>query len=224
MAMYGNRDAREASHVRGSLTARGLLVLLLSAASSSPVAASGGEWQTTSNKGGIRVESRRIPGERYDEIRIGTSLEAAPAVVADYLFGKYLDEKNRNIRRSFIQRGPALTIWSDVIRAPMAGERCYSMRFERRERATGEIRVKFASLDPASTSPPPDCIALRSRGEWIMTPEGPGTRLSYISLTDIGGKLPAAFARRSLSSAAVLSVRKVVAGSSGLPLPKGIGD
>lgn len=181
-------------------------------------------WQTASDEDGIRIETRRIPGERFDELRIGTSVDVAPAAIADYLFGKYLDEKNRNIRRSFVRRGRALTIWSDVIDTPMISKRCYSMRFERRTHAGGEVRVKFDSLDFIGSKPMPDCIALRSRGEWVMTPSNTGTRLVYVSLTDIGGKVPAAFARRSLTAAALLSLRKVVAGSSGLPLPRGIGD
>jgi hypothetical protein len=57
-----------------------------------------------------------------------------------------------------------------------------------------------------------------------MTPTDVGTRLTYASLTDVGGKVPAVLASRSLSAAAVMSVRKVVAGASGLPLPRGIGD
>jgi len=181
-------------------------------------------WQIASDKGGIRLETRRIPGERFDELRVSTSLTASPDVVADYLFGKYLDEKNKNIRRSFIKRGPALTIWSDILSTPVTSERCYSIRFEREALANGDVRVKFTSLDYIGRTPLPDCIGLRSRGEWVLAPAGTGTRLSYVSLTDFGGKVPAALARRSLSSAAISSVRKVVAGASGLALPRGIGD
>jgi hypothetical protein len=84
--------------------------------------------------------------------------------------------------------------------------------------------VRFASLDYLGRKPTPDCIALRSRGEWVMQPTGAGTRLSYASLTDVGGKVPTFLASRSLSAAALMSVRKVVAGASGLALPRGIGD
>src|SRR5688572_33015202 len=48
---------------------------------------------------------RSIPGERFDEFRVTTSLKASPKTIADYLLGKYLDEKNKNISRTFIQRG-----------------------------------------------------------------------------------------------------------------------
>lgn len=224
MAFCRKPRAFEVHFVRRTTAIQLCCLLFLSAAWSLAVSAPSSEWRTTSNKHGIRMETRRIPSERFDEIRLRTSLEVAPVVVADYLFGKYLDEKNRNISRTFIKRDRDLTIWSDVISAPMAGERCYSMRFERKAHANGEIRVKFASLAYLGTKPEPDCIALRSRGEWIMTPTRTGTRLSYVSLTDIGGKVPAAFARRTMSAAAVLSIRKVAAGSAGLPLPRGIGD
>lgn len=182
------------------------------------------QWRIVSDEDGIRLESRRIAGERFDELRITASLKASPTVVADYLFGKYLDEKNKNIRRTFIERGPALTVWSDVLSTPVTSERCYSMRFERHALANDAIRVKFTSLDYVGRKPSADCIALRTRGEWVLTPTGTGTRLTYASLTDIGGNVPAMLVRRSLSSAAISSVRKVAAGSSGLALPRGIGD
>jgi len=199
-------------------------LLLLPAALAMSGRAQAQQWRIASEKDGIRVETRQLPGERFDELRVSTSLMASPQTVADYLFGKYLDERNRNIHRTFIKRGRELTIWSDVLNTPMISERCYSMRFERQAHANGEIRVRFVSLDYVGNKPKPDCIALRSRGEWVMTPTGTGTRLTYASLTDVGGKVPVALARRSLSAAAISSVRKVVAGASGLALPHGIGD
>jgi hypothetical protein len=198
------------------------LTLALSASLASPARAQ--EWRTASNEDGVRLESRSIRGERFDELRVSTTLNAPPDAIANYLFGKYLDEKNKNIRRTFIERDPELTIWSDVLSTPVTSERCYSMRFERQVRASGEVRVRFASLDYIGESRVPDCSALRSRGEWVMTPTSAGTRLTYASLTDVGGKVPVFLARRSLSAAAVMSVRKVVAGVSGLALPHGIGD
>lgn len=199
-------------------------LLALAAAWSLPADAQPSPWRTLSDRDGIRTESRRIPGHPSDELRISTSLKASPEAVAGYLFGQYLDEKNKNIDRRFVQRGPELTVWSDVLSLPMAGERCYSMRFERQALAGGEIRVKFASLAYIGDTPRPGCIALRSRGEWVMTPTASGTRLSYLSLTDIGGNLPAMLTRRSLSSVAVSSLRKVAAGASGLKPPKGVDD
>lgn len=181
------------------------------------------QWRTVSENDGVKVEARSIPGERFDELRVSTSLGIPPTVVADYLFGGYLDQKNKNISRTFVKRDPETTVWSDILKVPMIGERCYSMRFERQTHTSGEIRVKFASLDFLGNRLA-HCIALRSRGEWVMTPTGTGTKLVYASLTDIGGKVPVFLAQRSLSAAAVSSVRKVAAGVSGLAPPPGLGD
>ena len=221
---FRNRNALRARFIRRGVAWRLACLLLFSLALSMAGGAQAQQWRTASDKDGIRVETRRIAGARFDELRVSTSLQASPEAIADYLFGKYLDERNKNIRRTFIQRGRELTIWSDVLSTPVTSERCYSMRFERQVRADGEIRVRFASGEYVGRKPKPDCIALRSRGEWVMVPTGSGTRLSYASLTDFGGKVPAVLARRSLSAAAVMSLRKVVAGSSGLALPRGIGD
>lgn len=202
-----------------------LAILFCAAAICSPVtAAQPFPWRTLSNENGLHLEARRIAGERFDELRVTTSLKASPDTVADYLLGKYLDAKNKNIRRRFIQRGPEVAVWADVLSTPVAADRCYSMRFERKDLGDGAIRVKFASLDEAAVGPTPDCIALRSRGEWLMTPTAEGTRLVYASLTDVGGNTPAFVVKGSLSAAAVSSVRKVVAGASGLALPRGLGD
>lgn len=207
---------------RRSVTAcLGCCLLLLAAL---PMTGRAQHWRTVSEKDGVKMEARSIPGERFDQLRVSTSLEISPTVVADYLLGGYLDQRNRNIIRTFVKRDRETAVWSDILKAPMISERCYSMRFERQTHASGEIRVKFASIDFIGTKPRPDCIALRSRGEWVMTPMGAGTRLVYASLTDIGGKVPATLARRSLSAAAISSVRKVAAGASGLALPPGLGD
>jgi hypothetical protein len=218
MALFRNSVAQRTA------AARYLVCLLLPAALavSSPLQAQ--QWRIASEKDGIRMETRPLPGERFDELRVSTLLKVSPQTVADYLFGKYLEEKNKNISRTFIKREPELTVWSDILRTPLISERCYSMRFEKQTHASGEIRVRFVSLDYVGKKPKPDCIALRSRGEWVLTPVGTGTRLTYASLTDVGGQVPVALARRSLSAAAISSVRKVAAGASGLALPRGIGD
>lgn len=204
----------------------GYATILLCAAAVWPplVAAQTSPWRTLSNEGGLHLEVRRVAGERFDELRVTASLKVPPDTVADYLLGKYLDARNKNIRRRFLQRSPEVVVWSDVLSAPVAADRCYSMRFERQALADGAIRVKFASLDEDGAKPKPDCIALRARGEWLMMPTAAGTRLAYVSLTDIGGDTPAFVVKRALSSAAVSSVRKVVAGSAGLALPRGLED
>lgn len=224
MASFRIPIARRAAAAPRGLARRLAWLLLLPAAAWVAGSAQAQQWRVAKDQDGIRLETRRIPGARFDELRISTVLKASPEAIADYLFGKYLDEKNKNIRRTFVQRGRDVTVWSDVLSTPVTSERCYSMRFERHAPGNGEIRVRFVSLDYVGRKPTPDCIALRSRGEWVMTPTATGTRLSYVSLTDFGGKVPAMLAERSLASAAVSSLRKVVAGASGLALPRGFDD
>lgn len=186
------------------------------AALAQPLAVHAQQWRTTSDKDGIRLETRAVPGERFDELRASTLVPVAPQLVADFLVGDYLDEKNRNIRRTFVKRAAAVTIWSDLVTAPAVAARCYSMRFERSSATAGEVTIRFSTDEYIGAKPDPDCITLRARGRWSMRPVGDATRLTYTSLTDIGGSTPAMLVRRSLSSAAVDSVRKVVAGALGL--------
>ena len=194
--------------------------LLLLMISSSPSWAAN-SWRRVSEAHGVQLESRALPGERFDEFRASTTLQIRPEIIAAYLFGKYLDLPNRRIQRTFIERGNDVTVWSDVVRLPMISERCYSMRFERQALPATGVRVRFHTLNDHGTSPTPGCVALRSKGEWTLTPVPGGTQITYVSLTDLGGRVPAGLARNSLAEAAIMSVRKVAAGASNRPLPKG---
>lgn len=193
------------------------VAVVVLAALALPITAQAQQWRTASHKNGVTLESRSLPGERFDELRASALVSAAPQVVADFLVGDYLDQDNSNIRRTFVERSAAVTIWSDVVTAPAVGARCYSMRFERSSAAAdGAITVRFSTDDYIGPRPGPDCITLRARGRWSMRPDGDGTRITYTSLTDIGGSTPALLVRGSLSSAAVNSVRKVMAGALAL--------
>jgi len=204
--------ARRAAAIARSIARRGLVGVLV-AALASPLAAQAQQWRTSSDTGGIQLESRTLPGERFDQLRASTRVAVAPQVVADFLVGDYLDQENKNIRRTFVKRTPKLTIWSDVLTAPAIDARCYSMRFERSEPAAdGQVTVRFSTGEYIGPRPS-DCIALRAHGEWSLRPVGNGTLIAYTSLTDIGGGTPAILVRGRLSSAAVSSVRKVAAGA-----------
>ena len=109
-----------------------LACVFLLAVLSMPGRAQAQQWRTVSDKNGIRVERRSIPGERYDELRLSTLLNVSPEAIANYLFGKFLVKSNKYVTRTFIQRGPEMTVWSDVLSTPVTRDRCYSMRFERR--------------------------------------------------------------------------------------------
>src|SRR5690606_19213832 len=104
MVLFRNRIAPQAASLASRVTRAVACLLLLAAAWSLPARAQAQQWRTASDRDGIRLETRRIPGERFDELRVSTSLDASPGAIADYLFGKYLEERNRNIRRTFIER------------------------------------------------------------------------------------------------------------------------
>jgi hypothetical protein len=202
----------------------GLAALVLVAAAMPP-GAQAQQWRIASHKAGIRLESRSLPGERFDELRASTRVAVAPPVVADFLVGDYLDQKNGNIRRTFNTRSADRVVWSDVLTAPAIAPRCYSMQFERSPAAAdGRITVRFSTGDYIGASPEPDCITLRARGQWTLAPEGEATRITYTSLTDIGGGTPAMLVRGTLSSAAVSSVRKVADGALELHARRGGGE
>jgi hypothetical protein len=209
-------ETSQLTAIPGPFCRLGLACLVMIAATL-PFAAHAQQWRTTSDKEGIKLESRSLPGERFDELRASTLVPVAPQVVADFLVGDYLDQENSSIHRTFIKRSRDLTIWSDVLTAPAIDARCYSMQFERVAATTdGEFTIRFSSGDYIGAKPETGCITLRARGKWTLQRVGDATRVTYTSLTDIGGSTPAMLVRSTLSSAAVNSVRKVVAGALGL--------
>jgi hypothetical protein len=86
MALFRNSMAQRTA------TARCLVCLLLPAALVVSGSLQAQQWRIASEKDGIRMETRALPGERFDELRVSTSLKVSPQTVADYLFGKYLEE------------------------------------------------------------------------------------------------------------------------------------
>lgn len=126
-----------------------------------PAAAQAPKWRPANNEDGIRLESRSLPGERFDELRASTLVPVGPQVVADFLVGTYLDQENSKIRRTFVERTRHRIIWSEVVTAQGAGTRCYSMRFERlRRAANGEVTgvrregARLCDLSPPSHQVP----------------------------------------------------------------------
>jgi hypothetical protein len=185
--------SRQAAVIARSIARLGFAGLLV-AALALPLAAQAQQWRISSNNDGIRLESRTLPGERFDQLRASAQVPVAPQAVADFLVGDYLDQENKSIRRTFVKRTRKLTVWSDVLTAPAIDPRCYSMRFERSEPAAdGQITVRFSTGDYIG-SRPSGCITLRAHGEWSMRPVGNGTLLTYTSLTDTGGGTPAILA------------------------------
>ena len=182
-------------------------------------------WKLDRPQHGIRVESRIVAGERFEELRLTTDLSLAPETIATYLMGGYLDLRNERITRKFESRTPAAVVWSDLLKLPMMSPRCYSMRFERRLHSTGQIEIRFTTKDARpAVAARSECTLLRTRGSWHLRPTPAGTQVTYVSLTDVGGKVPAGLASRTLRDAAITSVRKVAAGAAGLKVPHGLDE
>ena len=182
-------------------------------------------WKPDRPQHGIRVESRIVAGERFEELRLTTDVHLPPEKIAAYLMGGYLDVRNSRITRTFANRTGTTVEWSDLLLLPMLSPRCYTMRFNKRQLPSGEIQIGFTTQDQLPRRIiRNDCTLLHARGTWQLAPTKTGTRLTYQSLTDVGGKVPAGLASRTLRDAAVTSVRKVTSGAAGSELPRGAGD
>jgi hypothetical protein len=189
-------------------------LMALATALAATVSAHAQAWQERDESEGVKLEARAVPAEHLEEFRVTTDAAPAPAVIARYLLAGFLDTTDASVTRTFVRRDADAATILDRFSSPGLSDRCYRMRFERSNgQAPGELKVRFESEDTAAEALPPDCVRMRSRGEWTLTPKGQGTRLTYVSFTDPGGSLPVFLVRRSLSKAVVENVKKVVAGA-----------
>jgi hypothetical protein len=99
-----------------------------------------------SNEVRVKLESRAVPGERLEELRVTTQIAVAPGVIAEVLFHEFLDEMPDNVVRKFITRNRDLTVLSVRFSFTGRGDSCYTMRFERvAGPAKGDLSVRFTT-------------------------------------------------------------------------------
>lgn len=102
-------------------------------------------WRTLSDKDGIRLEARSIPGERFDELRVTASLKVSPQAVAEYPAGQ-IPRREEQEHRAPLR--PARAGPGDLVRrAQHPGDQrsllldAFRPAGSRRRRDPGEIRI-----------------------------------------------------------------------------------
>src|SRR5262249_21994793 len=146
---------------RAALALVRFAVLLLSIIGAASVA-DGAEWEKLSEKSGLLVERRAVPGSQSFEIRVTTKSPLAPATIFDTLW-------NHREYPRFIPYLKRLDVLSDTgderviyeqVDVPLARDRDYTVRVRKRvDAATQRYEILFEAANDAG--PPSDGSHLR---------------------------------------------------------------
>jgi ribosome-associated toxin RatA of RatAB toxin-antitoxin module len=198
------------------VTRRLLAALLAVVGLLTATAVSAVEWNKLSEKDGVLVERRVVPGSRIGEIRVTAHSPLAPAAVFETIWKhqEYLE---------FVPFLKQLKLLSDTgdervayeqLAVPLVKDRDYTVRFRRRMDPT--IHRYEISIESANEAgPPPDGNHVRVtniRGGWITEPgpDGKGSLVRYEMTSDPGGRIPAWVADRTMRHAAADLVRAML--------------
>jgi ribosome-associated toxin RatA of RatAB toxin-antitoxin module len=174
------------------------------------------EWDRLSEKDGVLVERRVVPGSRIGEIRVTAHSPLAPATVFETIWKhqEYLE---------FVPFLKRLTLLSDTgdervayeqLAVPFVKDRDYTVRFRRRvDSAIHRYEIFIEGANDAG--PPPDSSHVRVthiRGAWITEPGpgGQGSLVRYEMNSDPGGRIPAWVADLTMRRAAADLVRAML--------------
>lgn len=164
-----------------------------------PRAAAEGAFTPLSDKDGVRVSARAVPGSSIKEVRAEGLVEAPPervlAVLADV--GAYPEIMPPTEAARLLQRDEDGTaFYYMVINPPLIRRRDYCISLRQARLPDGRLRSAWALHDVGGRCPAPQPGVLRiqrNQGEWLLTPErnGQATHVMYQAFTDPGGQVPA---------------------------------
>jgi ribosome-associated toxin RatA of RatAB toxin-antitoxin module len=160
------------------------------------VVASAGEWEKVSDKTGVLIERRAIPGTHLFEVRATVHSSLSPGAIFDTLW-------NHREYLLFIPHLKRLDLLSDTdderlvyeqVAVPLARDRDYTVRLRKQvDAAAQRYGIRFATANDAG--PPPDGSHVRVRkieGSWSIElgADGKGSVLRYDVQTEPGGTIP----------------------------------
>ncbi len=174
------------------------------------------EWDRLSDKDGVLVERRVVPGSRLGEIRVTAHSPLPPAAVFETIW-KYHEYPEFV---PFLKRIKLLSDTGDErvayeqLALPFVRDRDYTVRFRRRmDPVAHRYEIFIESANEAG--PPPDGSYVRVtniRGSWAVEPgpDGRGCLVRYEMKSDPGGMIPVWVADRTMRHAAADLVRAML--------------
>ena len=193
-----------------------LLLLLLVAGGLVAPAAFALDWEKVSDKDGVLVERRAVPGLRVSAIRVTARSPLAPGAVFETIW-------KQQEHLEFVPFLKRLDLLSDTgdervvyeqLALPFVRDRDYTVRLRKRvDPAVDRYEILIESANDAG--PPPDRGYVRVtniRGSWTVEagPGGKGSIVRYELQSDPGGIIPAWLVDRTQRHAAADLVRAML--------------
>ena len=174
------------------------------------------DWEKVSDKDGVLVERRAVPGLRVSAIRVTASSPMAPGAVFETIW------KQRE-HLEFVPFLKQLRILSDTgdehvayeqLALPLVRDRDYTVRLRKRVDPAGD-RYEILIESANDAGPPPDGSYVRVtniHGSWTVEagPDGKGSVVRYELQSDPGGIIPAWLVNRTQRHAAADLVRAML--------------
>ncbi len=157
-----------------------------------PAAAS--EWRLATERDGVRIFSRKVPGTAVHELRgeatIGLPAARIFALICD--LDAYPGVMPRTTESRLLRRDVDAAWYYMVIDPPWIARRDFCVRAERSHLPDGSLVASWTLDGEGCPAPRPGYVRLpRNEGKWVLTPLGDAsTALSYQALTDPGGTIP----------------------------------
>ncbi len=174
------------------------------------------EWDRLSEKDGLLVERRVVPGSRVGEIRVTAHSPLAPAAVFETIwkYHEYLEFVPFLKRLKLLSETGDERVAYEQLALPFVRDRDYTVRFRRHvDPVAHRYEIFIESANEAG--PPPDGSHVRVtniRGGWTTEPgpDGKGSLVRYEMKSDPGGRIPAWVADRTMPHAAADLVRAML--------------
>lgn len=156
-------------------------------------------WDRQAEEDGLVMDVQKVEGSSYENVRVTGTTKASPEVFWTTWWGKAQDSSATPevIKREIFVDGEYERVYWDLVTAPLISDREYVMKMTRRkDEAAGTFHIGFQSVTDARKPPRDGSVPLKLTGSLTVTPEPKGgCRFDYRMFSDVGGALPAVFAR-----------------------------
>jgi hypothetical protein len=162
-------------------------------------------WQRVAEEDGLVLESQAVEGSSFERLRVTGTTSASPDSYMKAWWGKASDRSASPevIKREIFSDGEDERLYWDLIHAPPASDRDYVMHLTKKG-----LELKFESVDDPR-KPAGDYVRMKLHGTMTVAPDSKGARITYVVYTELGGAVPALFARGAQRKAALGLVKEI---------------
>lgn len=178
---------------------------------------------------GVTLERRAVPGSKFIEYRAQAVTSASPEAVLRGIWSGVTDQLPPTVKqRKVLSSGAAEIVFYDQIKTPVVSDRDYTIRMLwQRHEESGVIEVPFGTMNHLGPPPAPGHVRVPTiRGNWIITPAAATpaatdatdataaprvTKVTYLCYSDPGGSIPAFMARGAQQAQVLMDMHRILA-------------